>query len=89
LSVTITPDGRNLARIHFRELTKSFDPSGVQIGSTRTVSFGRSVFSVDQDQTFSVSHTRAVGAFGTCVSTYLFKVVDFEVDLDKYTSPGC
>ena len=89
LSVTTTPDGRDLARIHVRELTKSFDPNGVQVGSVRTVSFDRYVFAEDQDRTFSVRHTRAVGDYGTCVSTYLFKIVDFEVQMDKYTGPGC
>jgi hypothetical protein len=42
-----------------------------------------------RDQTFSVTHTRAVGPLGTCVSTHLFKIVDFEVQMDKYTGPGC
>lgn len=90
LMVTITPDGRDLARIHFREEVKSFNPSGVQIGSTRIVALDRTVFANGgQDKTFSVSHTRAVGEFGTCVSTYLLKIVDYELQYEKYNGPGC
>jgi hypothetical protein len=90
LMVTTTPDGRDLARIHFREEVNRFDPSGVQIGSTQIVAFDRSVFaSGGQDKTFSVSHTRAVGDFGTCISTYLLKIVDFELQYEKYNGPGC
>jgi hypothetical protein len=90
LFVTITPDGRDIARITYRETVTSFDPNGVEIGSARTVSFDRTVFADGgQDQTFSVSHTRAEGEFGTCVTTYLLKIVDYELHLDKYTGPGC
>ena len=90
LAVTSTPDGRELARINFRMTVDSFDPSGVQIGSSRTVSFDRTVFADGgQDSTFSVSHTRAVGQFGTCVSTYLFKIVDYELQFERFTGPGC
>ena len=90
LMVTIMPDGRELGRIHFREEVKSFNPSGVQIGSTRVVAFDRTVFANGgQDETFSVSHTRAVGDFGTCVSTYVLKIVDYELQYEKYNGPGC
>jgi hypothetical protein len=90
LAVTVTPDGRDIARINFRMNVRSFDPSGVQIGSSRTVAFDRTVFAEGgQDETFSVSHTRAVGDFGACVSTYLFKIVDYELQFEKYTGPGC
>ena len=90
LAVTITPDGRETGRIHFRMDVQSFDPSGVQIGSTRTVSFDKTVFADGgQDKTFSVSHTRAVGDFGTCVSTYVLKIVAYELQFEKYVGPGC
>ena len=90
LMVTITPDGRELARIHFREEVASFNPSGVQIGSTRISSFDRSVFADGgRDETFSVTHTRSVGEYGKCVSTYRFKIVDFELQFEKYAGPGC
>ena len=90
LAVTITPDGREAGRIHFRMDVQSFDPSGVQIGSTRTVSFDKTVFADGgQDKTFSVSHTRAVGDFGTCVSTYVLKIVDYELQFEQYVGPGC
>jgi hypothetical protein len=32
---------------------------------------------------------KAEGEFGACVTIYLFKVVDYELQLDKYTGPGC
>jgi hypothetical protein len=90
LAVTATPDGRDIARIHFRMIVKSFDPSGIQIGSSRTVSFDRTVFADGgQNESFSVSHTRAVGEFGTCVSTYLFKIVDYELQFEQFNGPGC
>jgi hypothetical protein len=89
LFVTITPNGRDLALIHFREVTRSFDPSGVEIGSSRTVIFDRYLTAEGQDETFSVSHTRAQGDFGTCVSTYLFKIVDFDLVFERLNGPGC
>jgi hypothetical protein len=90
LTVTVTPDGRETGRIHFRMVVNSFDPSGVQIGSSRTVSFDTTVFADGgQDKTFSVSHTRAVGDFGSCVSTYLLKIVDYELQFEQYAGPGC
>lgn len=53
LAVTTTPDGRDIARINFRMVVNSFDPSGVQIGSSRTVAFDRTVFADGgQDGTF-------------------------------------
>jgi hypothetical protein len=36
-----------------------------------------------------VTHTRSVGEFGNCVSTYLFRIVDFELQFEKYNEPGC
>ena len=90
LTVTVTPDGRETGRIHFRMNVQSFDPSGVQIGSTQTVSFDKTVFADGgQDKTFSVSHTRAVGDYGKCVSTYVLKIVDYELQFEKYVGPGC
>jgi uncharacterized protein RhaS with RHS repeats len=90
LAVTITPDGRETGRINFRMNVQSFDANGVQIGSTRTVAFDKTVFADGgQDKTFSVSHTRAVGDFGTCVSTYVLKIVDYELQFEKYVGPGC
>jgi hypothetical protein len=90
LFVTTTPGGRDIARITYREIVTTFDQAGLEIGQQRTVSFDRTVFADGgQDSSFSVSHTRAVGEYGTCVTTYLFKVVDYELQLDRYTGPGC
>jgi hypothetical protein len=35
------------------------------------------------------THTRAVGEYGKCVSTHLFKIVDYELQFEKYIGPGC
>lgn len=90
LTVTITPDGREMGRITYRELVRSFSADGAQIGQTRTNSFSRTVFAEGgQDGTFSVEHTRAAGDFGTCTITYLFKIVDYELQMERYAGPGC
>src|SRR5580765_4167584 len=55
MTVTITPDGRETALIHFRETVTSYDPSGVQIGTFKVVRFDRTVFADGgQDSTFTV-----------------------------------
>lgn len=90
LLVTATPDGREHGRIHFRQSVESFAADGTQIGSSRTVAFDRTVFADGgQDSTFSVSHTRAVGDGWTCVSTYLLKIVDYELQLERTNGPLC
>ncbi|HET9520291.1 MAG TPA: hypothetical protein VFO73_04515 [Candidatus Limnocylindrales bacterium] len=90
LIVTVTPDGRDIARITFRQDVTSYDASGNEIGSYQTVSLDRTVFADGgQDKTFSVSHVNAEGEWGSCTSTYLFKVVDYELQMDKYVGPDC
>jgi hypothetical protein len=70
-------------------LTVTITPDGRETG-TQTVSFDKTVFADGgQDRTFSVSHTRAVGDFGTCVSTYVLKIVDYELQFERYAGPGC
>lgn len=91
LTVTATPDGREIGRINYREVVTTYDDATwTQIGSSRTNSFDRTVFADGgQDGTFSVSHTRAVGDFGSCVITYLLRIVDYELQFERYAGPGC
>ena len=90
LSVTATPDGREMARIHFRETVTSFDPSGVQIGTFKTASFDRTVFADGgQDSTFSVSRYQGSGPYETCHGGYLLKIVDYEVQVEHFNGPHC
>ena len=65
MTVTITPDGRETALIHFRETVTSYDPSGVQIGTFKVMRFDRTVFADGgQDSTFTVSRYQAFGPYG-------------------------
>ena len=90
LIVTVLPDGREIGRITFRQVVTSYDAAGNQIGQVRTTSFDKTVFADGgQDKTFSVSHVRAEGDWGSCTYTYLFKVVDYELQMDKYVGPDC
>jgi hypothetical protein len=90
LDVTVTPDGREMARIHFRELVTSYDPSGVQIGTFKTSSFDRTVFADGgQDSTFSVSRYQGSGPYESCHGGYLLKIVDYEVQVEHFSGPHC
>ena len=90
LFVTFAPDGRETARIVFRETTESFDPSGVQIGTFRTWSFDRTVLADDgQHDTFLVGHYRADGPYEDCGGSFVLKIVDFEVQVEHLNGPHC
>ena len=90
LSVTVTPDGREMARIHFREDVHSFDESGVEIGSYQSHSLDRTVFANGgQDSTFEVSHVRSRADGSTCTYTYLLKIVDYELVKEELNGPSC
>jgi hypothetical protein len=90
LSVTTTPDGREIARIHFRETVTSFDPDGTQIGTFKTASFDRTVFADGgQDSTFSVSRYQGSGAETSCHGSYLLKIVDYAVQVEHINGPHC
>ena len=90
LIVTSTPDGRDIARITYRQVVTSFAADGTKIGHARDMSMDRTFFAGGgQGATFSVSHTRAVGELGSCVSTILFRIVDGELLVDRYAGAGC
>jgi hypothetical protein len=89
LAVTITPDGRDIARIHFNEQVVSFQ-NGVQVGEYSVRSFDRTVFgNGGQDSTFTVSHLRARADGSSCNYTYLLKIVDYELQLEHLNGPTC
>ena len=89
LSVTVTPDGREMGRIHFREEVHSFQ-GGVEIGSYKVRSFDRTVFADGgQASTFSVSHFRGEADGSTCVYTYQLKIVDYELVKETLHGPAC
>ena len=88
LSVTVTPDGREMGRIHFREEVHTFDQTGAEIGSFRVSSFDRTVFADGgQDSTFAVSHERARSDGSKCIYTYLLKIVDYELVKEQLNGP--
>jgi hypothetical protein len=90
LFVTVTPDGRDVARIVFRQTVSSFDAAGVQVGTFKTWSFDRTVFAEGgQDQTFVVDHFRGVGEYSSCHGSYVLKIVDYELQVEHYNGPHC
>jgi hypothetical protein len=90
LMVTVSPDGRESGRITYRAVVTSFAAGGAQIGQVQTISMDRTVFAGGgQASAFSVSHTHAAGEFGSCVSTSLFKVEDYELHRETIAGAGC
>ena len=90
LTVTETPDGRDIARIHFKLSVTTYDANGVQIGASRLTSFDRTVFADGgQDSSFSVEHGKATGPGYDCVFGYRLKIVGYELISERYLGPGC
>ena len=90
LSVTTTPDGREIATIHFRETVTSYDPDGTQIGTFKVSSFDRTVFADGgQDSTFTVTRYQGSGPYESCHGGYLLKIVDDEVQVEHFFGPHC
>ena len=90
LSVTSTPEGRDVVRIHHRIVVKTYDASGVQVGASRETSYDRTI-STDEGQIslFTIEHGKAVGDGYDCVYGYQLKIVDYELVSERYTGPGC
>jgi hypothetical protein len=90
LSVTVTPDGREMGRIHFREVVHTFDQAGVELGSYKVTSLDRTVFADGgQDSSFTVSHERARYDGQKCVFTYHLTIVDYELVKEQLNGPAC
>lgn len=90
LTVTSTPDGHDIARIHNRLSVTTLDANGVQIGASRLTTFDRTVFADGgQDSSFSVEHGKATGPGYDCVFGYRLKIVGYELISERYLGPGC
>ena len=78
-------------RLNERESIKTTDnATGLQVGATKLSSVDKTVFDDGfQSKTFTVRHVRYDGPEGKCISTFQVKVVDFEVEVDRYLGPGC
>jgi hypothetical protein len=90
LSVTVTPDGREMGRIHFREEVHTFDQAGVELGSYQVTALDRMVFSDGgQDSMFTVSHERARYDGSKCIFTYHLTIADYELVKEQLNGPTC
>ncbi|MFL5680294.1 MAG: hypothetical protein ACJ77B_06810 [Chloroflexota bacterium] len=85
----VTPDGREIGTINFRQTTTFFE-NGVYVGESRQVSVDKLVFDADGRTSFtSVSHTNTRLGDTKCVLTTVLKIVDFEVQVDHWNAPAC
>ena len=90
LAVTITPDGRETGRIHFRmdrpELRSERRPDRqlpdrlVRQDRLRRRRPGQDLQRQPHPRGRRLRH---------CVSTYVLKIVDYELQFEKYAGPGC
>jgi hypothetical protein len=84
-----TPDGRSLATINHRQITR-FYQNGQLVGESREVSVDKSLFEDGGLGTFqTVSHTNTRYGEVKCVLTTVLKIVDYEVEVDHWNSPEC
>jgi hypothetical protein len=90
LSWTTTPQGRTVARIHYNLDVTTYDENGVKIGESSLSTFDRTIdVENGQTSTFTVQRQSASGEGYDCSFGYLLRVVDFELQMEKYTGPGC
>ncbi len=90
LSVTATPNGREMVRIHFRIDVTTYDANGVQVGASRQTSLDRSIY-VDDSRVsvFTIEHGKATGDGYSCVYGYQLRISGYELVSERYTGPGC
>jgi hypothetical protein len=90
VTATVTPDGREIARIHYSLSVVTFDDNGVQVGASEMRSLDRTVFVAGgQSSFFTVEHHRAWGPGYDCAYGYKLSIVDYELVTERYTGPGC
>ena len=90
VSSTTTPDGREIGRIHYSLEVVTYDEGGAQVGTSSLRSFDRTVFTEGgQDSTFTIEHHRVSGDGYDCSYGYKLSIVDYELQMEKYTGPGC
>jgi hypothetical protein len=73
-----------------QSITTTDNATGLQVGSLKLSSVDKTLYEDGfQSKTFTVSHVRYDGPLGRCISTYQFKMVDYEVQVDRYLGAGC
>jgi hypothetical protein len=89
LQVVEFADGDSFARISSRERTVVYR-NGAVVAESLEISNDRSVF-LDGGlaSMHTVSHVRYAGDGVTCSSTYLLKITDYELQIDRWNGPGC
>ena len=89
LHFVVTPDGRDLATITWRQTTR-FIQNGQLVGESRQVSVDKSVFEEGGLGTFqTVSHTNTRFGEVKCVLTTVLKMQDYEIVVDHWNAPDC
>jgi hypothetical protein len=89
LQSVVTPDGRELGTINYRQTTTFFE-NGVYMGQSRQVSVDKLLFDVDGRTSYTtVSHTNTRLGETKCVLTTVLKIVDFEIQVDHWNAPVC
>ncbi len=90
LVVTSGPDGREKSQVTLRQTRTSHAADGTQIGPGRTSSFSRTGFTDGgRDLSLSVNLTDGVGDRSDCGSTYLVRVVGYELLVERRPAPRC
>ena len=86
---TATPDGRERVSIHSVNRTVVYE-DGVVVGSSDVRSIDSSLYE-DGGQVRTQSIVRTQASFGdqTCVTAVVFKMVDYEVVVDRWNGPDC
>ncbi len=86
---TATPNGRELVHMNFRNRTTVYE-NGVVVGTSDVRSIDQTVY-VDGGQYSTKSIVRTKASFGdqVCTSTTVFKMVDYEIVVDRSNGPGC
>ncbi len=82
-------DGDGWVSISSREQTVVYR-DGAIVGQSTTVSQDRSIYVDGGLATLrEVSHTKYAGEGVTCTSTYLLRITDFELQMERWNGPGC
>ena len=90
VAATITPDGREIGRIHYALDVTTYDDAGNLVGTSSTRSFDR-VISLENGggSLFTIERYKAAGVGYDCAYGYQLSIVDYELKMEKFTGPGC
>ena len=90
VSSTTTPSGRDVARIHYKLATTTFDRDGAQIGSSSESALERWITVENgKSSVFVIERHRSSSDGGDCAYGYKLQMVDFELKMERFTGPGC